>query len=207
MTDFKAETEAPPQKSGAAQTIVLLHGIGHSRANLFLLEKFLRRRGFHTLNITYPSRRLSVKGNAAFLATHHLTPGFWESAGKVNFVTHSMGGLVLDAYLNAARADVPPEKIGRAVMIAPPLGGSDIADLLSPLPLAGVDGTMRRSRGDAVGLAHLKTGSLRDVAGVAGYVHGASGRRYVLVAIANHPQAAAIRPAIEALVEWTARDR
>ena len=80
-------------------------------------------------------------------------------------------------------------------------------ELLSSLPLAGVDGTMRRARGGAVGLAHLKTGSLRDVAGVAGYVHGASGRRYVLVAIANHPQAAAIRPAIEALVDWTARDR
>jgi len=80
-------------------------------------------------------------------------------------------------------------------------------ELLSSLPLAGVDGTMRRARGDAVGLAHLKTGSLRDVAGVAGFVHAASGRRYVLVAIANHPQAAAIRPAIEALVGWTARDR
>ena len=80
-------------------------------------------------------------------------------------------------------------------------------ELLSSLPLAGVDGTMRRARGDGVGLAHLKTGSLRDVAGVAGFVHAASGRRYVLVAIANHPQAAAIRPAIEALVDWTARDR
>jgi D-alanyl-D-alanine carboxypeptidase/D-alanyl-D-alanine-endopeptidase (penicillin-binding protein 4) len=80
-------------------------------------------------------------------------------------------------------------------------------ELLSSLPLAGVDGTMRRARGHGVGLAHLKTGSLRDVAGVAGIVHGASGRRYVLVAIANHPQAAAIRPAIEALVDWTARDR
>ena len=34
----------------------------------------------------------------------------------------------------------------------------------------------------------------------------ASGRRYVLVAIANHPQAAAARPAIEALVDWAARD-
>ena len=38
-------------------------------------------------------------------------------------------------------------------------------------------------------------------------VHGASGKRYVLVAIANHPNAAAVRPAIEALVDWTARDR
>jgi serine-type D-Ala-D-Ala carboxypeptidase/endopeptidase (penicillin-binding protein 4) len=79
-------------------------------------------------------------------------------------------------------------------------------ELASSLPLAGIDGTMRRARGKAVGLAHLKTGSLRDVGAVAGYVHGASGKRYVLVAIANHPQAHAARPAIDALVEWTARD-
>ena len=79
-------------------------------------------------------------------------------------------------------------------------------ELMSSLPVSGVDGTMRRARGKGVGLAHLKTGSLRDVAGVAGYVHAASGRRYVLVAIANHPQANAARPAIEALIEWAARD-
>ena len=41
--------------------------------------------------------------------------------------------------------------------------------------------------------------------GLAGYVHGPGGRRWVLVAIANHPRASAIRPAIQALVEWTAR--
>lgn len=80
-------------------------------------------------------------------------------------------------------------------------------ELVASLPLAGVDGTMRRSRGKAAGLAHLKTGSLRDVTGVAGYVHAASGKRYVLVAIVNHPQAGAARPAIEALIDWVARDR
>jgi len=79
-------------------------------------------------------------------------------------------------------------------------------ELVASLPVAGLDGTMRRARGKGVGLAHLKTGSLRDVAGVAGYVHAASGRRYVLVAIANHPQAQAARPAIEALIDWAARD-
>jgi D-alanyl-D-alanine carboxypeptidase/D-alanyl-D-alanine-endopeptidase (penicillin-binding protein 4) len=78
-------------------------------------------------------------------------------------------------------------------------------ELMASLPVSGLDGTLRRGRRN-VGLAHLKTGSLRDVAGVAGYVHGASGRRYVLVAIANHPNAGAIRPAIEALVDWTVRD-
>jgi len=41
---------------------------------------------------------------------------------------------------------------------------------------------------------------------VAGYVHGASGRRYVLVAIANHGNAAAARPAFDALVDWATQD-
>lgn len=77
-------------------------------------------------------------------------------------------------------------------------------DLAASLPLLGLDGTLRRQRQN-VGLAHLKTGSLNEVSGVAGYVHGPQGRRYVLVAIANHRRAGAIRPAIQALVEWAAR--
>ncbi len=81
-------------------------------------------------------------------------------------------------------------------------------ELLSSLPVAGVDGTLRRNKaGMARGSAHLKTGSLRDVAGVAGYVLGASGKRYVLVAIANHPTLAhTARPVFDALVEWTFKD-
>ena len=80
-------------------------------------------------------------------------------------------------------------------------------EFMASLPVAGVDGTARRASASpgAAGLAHLKTGSLRDVAGVAGYVHAADGRRYVLVAIANHPDAGAIRPVVDALVTWTAR--
>ena len=79
-------------------------------------------------------------------------------------------------------------------------------ELMSSLPITGVDGTLKRSRAAAQGSAHLKTGSLRDVTALAGYVHGASGKRYVLVAIANHPNAPAVRPAFEALVDWTVRD-
>ena len=80
-----------------------------------------------------------------------------------------------------------------------------MSELMSSLPASGLDGTLRRSR-MAPGRAHLKTGSLRDVAAVAGYVLSSSGRRYVVVAIVNHPQAAAARPAIDALVQWALRD-
>ena len=78
-------------------------------------------------------------------------------------------------------------------------------ELMSSLPVAGIDGTLRRSR-SPLGRAHLKTGSLREVAGVAGYVLGNSGRRYVVVAIVNHPNANAARPALDALVQWVAND-
>lgn len=78
-------------------------------------------------------------------------------------------------------------------------------ELAGSLPVIGLDGTMRRTK-TLLGRAHLKSGSLRDVAGIAGYVLGASGKRYVLVAVVNHPQAATARPALEALVQWTAQD-
>ncbi len=77
------------------------------------------------------------------------------------------------------------------------------------LAVAGVNGTARRYASDprspVYGNALLKTGTLRDVSGVAGYVNAANGTRYVVVAFVNHPNAPAARTALEALVEWTAR--
>jgi D-alanyl-D-alanine carboxypeptidase/D-alanyl-D-alanine-endopeptidase (penicillin-binding protein 4) len=84
-------------------------------------------------------------------------------------------------------------------------GSPWMPELLSSLPVNGLDGTLRRSRATP-GRAHLKTGSLRDVAGVAGYVLSDDGRRYVLVALINHPNANAARPALDALVQWSLRD-
>jgi D-alanyl-D-alanine carboxypeptidase/D-alanyl-D-alanine-endopeptidase (penicillin-binding protein 4) len=78
-------------------------------------------------------------------------------------------------------------------------------ELLSSLPVTGLDGTLRRSRASA-GRAHLKTGSLNDVAAIAGYLLSDSGQRYVLVAMVNHPNAAASRAALDALVQWGLRD-
>jgi D-alanyl-D-alanine carboxypeptidase/D-alanyl-D-alanine-endopeptidase (penicillin-binding protein 4) len=67
-------------------------------------------------------------------------------------------------------------------------------ELMSSLPIAGLDGTLKRSRATPAS-AHLKTGSLRDVTALAGYVLTSSGKRLCLVAIANHANAPAVRPA------------
>ncbi len=79
-------------------------------------------------------------------------------------------------------------------------------ELMSSLPVTGIDGTTRRMRNGAAGRAHLKTGSLRDVNGIAGYVLGDSTRRYVVVAIVNHPNAGATRAVLEAVAQWAALD-
>lgn len=78
-----------------------------------------------------------------------------------------------------------------------------MSELMSSLPVTGLDGTLKRSKAQAI--AHLKTGSLRDVAGIAGYVDSNSGKRLILVAILNHPNANAARAALDALVDWTAQ--
>ncbi|HUH86940.1 MAG TPA: D-alanyl-D-alanine carboxypeptidase/D-alanyl-D-alanine-endopeptidase [Pusillimonas sp.] len=79
-------------------------------------------------------------------------------------------------------------------------------EYISSLAISGVDGTMRRRlRDDQVrGMAHLKTGTLRDARALAGYVLGASGKRYIVVSVANGDRATAIRPFDDALISWLA---
>jgi len=82
---------------------------------------------------------------------------------------------------------------------------------MQSLSIAGVDGTARRMAArnpgsEAIGNARLKTGTLRDVAAVAGYAWGRSGQPYAVVGIINHPNAGAARPALDRLVEWTVKD-
>ena len=81
-------------------------------------------------------------------------------------------------------------------------GSPTMSELMSSLPVSGLDGTLKRSKSQSV--AHLKTGSLRDVAGIAGFVDTANGKRLILVAVLNHANAQAARSALELLVDWTA---
>jgi serine-type D-Ala-D-Ala carboxypeptidase/endopeptidase (penicillin-binding protein 4) len=79
-----------------------------------------------------------------------------------------------------------------------------MSELMSSLPISGVDGTMK-ARNVTPGAAHMKTGMLGDTRAVAGYVLAASGRRYVVVAIINHPAASRGTAAHDALLDWVYR--
>ncbi|TXH74346.1 D-alanyl-D-alanine carboxypeptidase/D-alanyl-D-alanine-endopeptidase [Thiobacillus sp.] len=78
------------------------------------------------------------------------------------------------------------------------------AEFESALPIAATDGTLkRRFKGSTLtGSAHLKTGTLRDVSALAGYVDTASGRRVSFVMLVNHAKANRSEAAQRALLEW-----
>lgn len=80
-------------------------------------------------------------------------------------------------------------------------------ELISSLPLAGVDGTLRKRLGglSTYGRAHLKTGSLKGARSIAGYALDSRGRRWIIVFMINDPKSGAGGPAMDALVEWITR--
>jgi D-alanyl-D-alanine carboxypeptidase/D-alanyl-D-alanine-endopeptidase (penicillin-binding protein 4) len=114
-----------------------------------------------------------------------------------------MTGLVLDNGSGLSRngvvsADSLTQMLNRA-WISPVM-----PEFVSSLAILGVDGTTRyRLRDPATkSLAHLKTGALRDVRSVAGYVWSTSGKRYVVVSMVNHERAHEARSFENALIAW-----
>lgn len=79
----------------------------------------------------------------------------------------------------------------------------------SSMPIGAIDGTMRRRLQDspAAGRARLKTGSLRNVTALAGYVPDANGNPCVFVAMINSEQSGngRGRVVLDTLVDWVAR--
>ncbi len=77
-------------------------------------------------------------------------------------------------------------------------------EFMSSLPVYAVDGTLRRRQKTSplAGQAHLKTGSLADTRSIAGYMLDRNGKRVLLVAWLNHPNAKRAQPVLDALLEW-----
>lgn len=118
----------------ARDVVVILHGIGNTRWNMYGVEIALKNSGYDTLNITCPSLKKDIPALAEFVRDELAREKVWNHPGHVHFVTHSMGGLVVRRYLDEYEGEIPKEKTGRVVMIAPPNGGSEIADLLKDFP-------------------------------------------------------------------------
>lgn len=95
------------------ETVVLVHGLGRSRASLWVLRRRLRQAGFVTRNFPYSPAlhrfsTLSAKLHDFIVARVH-TPTY-------HLVGHSLGNILIRARFQHGY----PAGLGRIVMLAPP---------------------------------------------------------------------------------------
>jgi D-alanyl-D-alanine carboxypeptidase/D-alanyl-D-alanine-endopeptidase (penicillin-binding protein 4) len=135
------------------------------------------------------------RGVGSYDASREVMQRWWRERVGGDVPTFDNGsGLSRDERISA-------QALARLLQVA--WASPTMPELMSSLPMTGLDGTMKRSKAQAS--AHLKTGSLRDVAGIAGFVDTASGKRLVVVAVLHHANANAARPALDAIIDWASQ--
>lgn len=122
-----AATDANPYPYGARkQCIILLHGLARSHASMQQLERTLRRYHYIVINQDYPSTQKPIDILAQVYLPQMIASCLKYQPKSIHFVTHSMGGILLQKYLQ----DHQVPKLGKIVMLSPPNHGSEVSDLL-----------------------------------------------------------------------------
>ncbi len=121
-------------------------------------------------------------------------------------------GLVLENGSGLSRSErIRPAQL--AAILEAALASPWAPEFVASLPIVAVDGGMRgRLQGTpAAERGRIKTGTLRDVSAVAGYLKDDEGESYIVVAMVNHERAVkeVARPILDALLQWlvAARER
>lgn len=102
--------------------VILIHGLMQSSKSMSTMKANLEEAGFSTIVFDYPSSRVSIPDAAAYL--DRLIQSL-EGYEELNFVVHSMGGLVVRAYT----MEYSDPRIKRMVMLGTPNHGAEMADI------------------------------------------------------------------------------
>ncbi len=114
----------------ATECVILLHGLVRSATSMATLEQRLLTEGYQVNNIDYPSRDYPIETLAEMAVGQGIEGCEKQQASKINFVTHSLGGILVRVYLKSHQRD----DIHRVVMLGPPNQGSEVVDNLKNTP-------------------------------------------------------------------------
>ncbi|MDO8505766.1 MAG: alpha/beta fold hydrolase [bacterium] len=114
-------------KNNPGDYIVLLHGLGRTSWSMHILGVRLAKQGYRIINANYPSTKDSIEHLSDTYLADALDRDYKDTTRRIHFVTHSMGGPMVRYFLTTHKI----EHLGRAVMIAPPSKGSELADIWS----------------------------------------------------------------------------
>lgn len=109
-----------------SECVILLHGIARSHTVMTALEKRLKKANYFVVNRDYSSTTKTIKAIAEEEIQPLVNLCLAQHPKKIHFVTHSMGGIVLQTYLHHHSI----HNLGRIVMLSPPNHGSHVSDLL-----------------------------------------------------------------------------
>ena len=129
MAGVFAGAEEPVDKVAAgSETVVLLHGMGRTRASMWLMEVRLRSAGYTVLNFPYSAKATTMdllsEELRVFLAEKVETPVY-------HLIGHSLGNIILR---NGFKKGYPPG-LGRIVMLAPPNRPAEMARAFKDNPI------------------------------------------------------------------------
>lgn len=130
LAEIRRTRGLPPM---AGKACLLIHGIGRSSKSMAPLAEPLRREGYLVVPFDYPSTRLSIEESADYLRQ---VVRSLEGVDQIDFVVHSMGGLLVRSSLAKTEdAPEPDPRYRRLVMLGVPNHGARMADLVERQPL------------------------------------------------------------------------
>lgn len=143
MTSCASSDTKQKEYQADKSLVVLAHGLGRSDWAMWRFAQRLEDAGFNVCRLDYATLGESVESVLA--ETNNQIDACIMNQPKVHFVGHSLGGLVIRAYLQNHKNDLASGRIGEIVLIGTPNRGSELADHLRDSWLMKIGGGISRA--------------------------------------------------------------